>query len=132
MSKAYAKEILKLIDKSPTAYHVIANAKDILDAAGYTGLKENEVWKLEAGGKYYVTRNDSSLIAFAVPNPDYKGFRIIASHSDSPCPKLKEDLESRKDGYVRLDVEKYGGMLLAPWFDRPLSVAGRILVRDGE
>ncbi len=132
MSKAYAKEILNLIDKSPTAYHVIANAKDILDAAGYTGLKENEVWKLEAGGKYYVTRNDSSLIAFAVPKPDYKGFRIIASHSDSPCPKLKEDLESRKDGYVRLDVEKYGGMLLAPWFDRPLSVAGRILVRDGE
>lgn len=132
MSKAYAKEILKLIDKSPTAYHVIANAKDILDAAGYTGLRENEVWKLEAGGKYYVTRNDSSLIAFAVPKPDYKGFRIIASHSDSPCPKLKEDLESRKDGYVRLDVEKYGGMLLAPWFDRPLSVAGRILVRDGE
>ena len=132
MSKAYAKEILNLIDKSPTAYHVIANAKDILDAAGYTGLRENEVWKLEAGGKYYVTRNDSSLIAFAVPKPDYKGFRIIASHSDSPCPKLKEDLESRKDGYVRLDVEKYGGMLLAPWFDRPLSVAGRILVRDGE
>ena len=132
MSKAYAKEILNLIYKSPTAYHVIANAKDILDAAGYTGLKENEVWKLEAGGKYYVTRNDSSLIAFAVPKPDYKGFRIIASHSDSPCPKLKEDLESRKDGYVRLDVEKYGGMLLAPWFDRPLSVAGRILVRDGE
>ena len=132
MSKAYAKEILNLIDKSPTAYHVIANAKDILDAAGYTGLKENEVWKLEAGGKYYVTRNDSSLIAFAVPKPDYKGFRIIASHSDSPCPKLKEDLESRKDGYVRLDVEKYGGMLLAPWFDRPLSVAGRILVRDRE
>ena len=132
MSKAYAKEILNLIDKSPTAYHVIANARDILDAAGYTGLKENEGWKLEAGGKYYVTRNDSSLIAFAVPKPDYKGFRIIASHSDSPCPKLKEDLESRKDGYVRLDVEKYGGMLLAPWFDRPLSVAGRILVRDGE
>ena len=132
MSKAYAKEILNLIDKSPTAYHVIANAKDILDAAGYTGLKENEGWKLEAGGKYYVTRNDSSLIAFAVPKPDYKGFRIIASHSDSPCPKLKEDLESRKDGYVRLDVEKYGGMLLAPWFDRPLSVAGRILVRDRE
>ena len=132
MSKAYAKEILNLIDKSPTAYHVIANARDILDAAGYTGLRENEVWKLEAGGKYYVTRNDSSLIAFAVPKPDYKGFRIIASHSDSPCPKLKEDLESRKDGYVRLDVEKYGGMLLAPWFDRPLSVAGRILVRDGE
>ena len=132
MSKAYAKEILNLIYKSPTAYHVIANARDILDAAGYTGLKENEVWKLEAGGKYYVTRNDSSLIAFAVPKPDYKGFRIIASHSDSPCPKLKEDLESRKDGYVRLDVEKYGGMLLAPWFDRPLSVAGRILVRDRE
>jgi aspartyl aminopeptidase len=125
-----AKELLNLIDKSPTAYHVIENAKDILDKAGYKRLKETEVWHLEAGENYYVSRNDSSLIAFSIPKPDYKGFRIMASHSDSPCPKLKEDFEYKKEGYVRLDVEKYGGMLLAPWFDRPLSIAGRILVRD--
>ena len=130
MSKEYANDILSLIDKSPTAFHVVENAKSILDSQGFTGLKESEVWKLEEGGKYYVTRNDSSIIAFMIPNKDYKGFRIIASHSDSPCPKLKEDYEMDKCGYVRLNVEKYGGMLLAPWFDRPLSVAGRILVRD--
>ena len=130
MSKEYANDILNLIDKSPTAFHVVENAKSILDSQGFTGLKESEVWKLEEGGKYYVTRNDSSIIAFMIPNKDYRGFRIIASHSDSPCPKLKEDYEMDKCGYVRLNVEKYGGMLLAPWFDRPLSVAGRILVRD--
>ncbi|MBP3235243.1 MAG: M18 family aminopeptidase [Eubacterium sp.] len=130
MNKDYANRILKLIDKSPTAFHVVENAKSILDAEGFTGLAEAEVWKLKAGGKYYVTRNDSSIIAFTIPGKDYKGFRIIAGHSDSPCPKLKENCELDKNGYIRLNVEKYGGMILAPWFDRPLSVAGRILVRD--
>lgn len=130
MSKEYAEKILELIDKSPTAFHVVENAKAILDSQGFTGLKESDVWNLAAGGKYYVTRNDSSIIAFQIPKKDYAGFRIIASHSDSPCPKLKEDYEMDKCGYVRLNVEKYGGMLLAPWFDRPLSVAGRILVKD--
>ena len=130
MSKEYAKKVIELIDKSPTAFHVVENAKAILDSQGFTGLKESDVWSLEAGGKYYVTRNDSSIIAFTIPKKDYAGFRIIASHSDSPCPKLKEDYEMDRCGYVRLNVEKYGGMLLAPWFDRPLSVAGRILVRD--
>ncbi len=130
MSLEYANKILRLIDQSPTAFHVVENAKSMLDAHGFKGLRESEVWKLEAGGRYYVTRNDSSIIAFLIPQKEYKGFRIIASHSDSPCPKLKEDYEMDKSGYVRLNVEKYGGMLLAPWFDRPLSVAGRILVRD--
>ncbi|MCR5103516.1 MAG: M18 family aminopeptidase [Eubacterium sp.] len=130
MSKEYAKKVIELIDKSPTAFHVVENAKAILDSQGFTGLKESDVWSLVAGGKYYVTRNDSSIIAFTIPKKDYAGFRIIASHSDSPCPKLKEDYEMDRCGYVRLNVEKYGGMLLAPWFDRPLSVAGRILVRD--
>ena len=130
MSKEYAEKIIELIDKSPTAFHVVENAKAILDSQGFTGLKESEVWSLSEGGKYYVTRNDSSIIAFQIPRKDYAGFRIIASHSDSPCPKLKEDYEMDRCGYVRLNVEKYGGMLLAPWFDRPLSVAGRILVRD--
>ena len=132
MGKKYAKEILSLIDASPTAFHVVKNAKDILDKKGFAELKESEVWKLKAGGDYYVTRNDSSLIAFSIPKADYTGFKIMASHSDSPCPKLKENNEIRTNDYVRLNVEKYGGMLLAPWFDRPLSVAGRILVRDSD
>ena len=127
-----AKEMLHQIEISPTAYHVIANAKGILEQAGFKELKESDIWKLEAGGKYYVTRNDSSMIAFAIPDTDYKGFRIMASHSDSPCPKLKEKPEMSGGGYERLNVEQYGGMLLAPWFDRPLSVAGRIFVREND
>ncbi|MCR5103960.1 MAG: hypothetical protein K6B68_05830 [Eubacterium sp.] len=111
---------------------VIIVDKGRVHAAGFKSLKETAVWNLQAGENYYVSRNDSSLIAFSIPKSDYKGFRIIASHSDSPCPKLKEDFEYNKEGYVRLDVEKYGGMLLAPWFDRPLSIAGRILVKDEE
>lgn len=130
MSRENVQRILDLIYKSPTAFHVIDNAKTILDENGFTGLKESEVWNLQAGGKYYVTRNDSAIIAFTIPRLDYKGFRIIASHSDSPCPKLKENPEIKSQDYVRLNVEKYGGMLLAPWFDRPLSVAGRIVVKD--
>ena len=79
MSREYAEKILKLIDKSPTAFHVIDNIKCILDAADFTGLKETDVWKLKEGGKYYVARNDSSIIAFTIPKTDYKGFKIIAS-----------------------------------------------------
>ena len=130
MSRKYAERILNLIEKSPTAFQVIENAGNILEENGFSELKESEIWSLQAGGRYYVKRNGSSLIAFTVPRPDYKGFRIIASHSDSPCPKLKENPEIKSKDYVRLNVEKYGGMLLAPWFDRPLSIAGRIIVRD--
>ena len=125
-----AKEVLERIALSPTAYHVIENAKRVLEQDGFTGLKESEVWNLSEEGKYFVTRNDSSLIAFTIPKKDYKGFRIMASHSDSPCPKLKENPEVTSGGVVRLNVEQYGGMLMAPWFDRPLSVAGRIFVRE--
>ena len=127
-----AKEVLDRIAQSPTAFHVIENAKGVLEQAGFTGLKESEVWNLSEEGKYYVTRNDSALIAFTVPKKDYKGFRIMASHSDSPCPKLKEEPEVCGGGVVRLNVEQYGGMLLAPWFDRPLSIAGRIFVKEGD
>ena len=100
-----AKEVLDRIAHSPTAYHVIENAKEALEQAGFTGLKESEIWNLSEEGKYYVTRNDSSLIAFIVPKKDYKGFRIMASHSDSPCPKLKEEPEVCGGGVVRLNVE---------------------------
>ncbi len=130
MNKEYVNEVLKLIDISPTAFHVIENSKRILEENGFMELKAKVAWKLTEGGKYYVTRNDSSLIAFTIPAKNYTGFRIMASHSDSPCPKLKENPEMHGKDYVRLNVEKYGGMLLAPWFDRPLSVAGRLMVRE--
>ena len=133
--KDITDRMLTFIDESPTCFHVIDNLKKELKKAGYTELKENEQWKIapatgKKGGKYFVTRNDSSIISFRIPKKDFKGFYMIASHSDSPSFKIKENPEMEAGGaYVKLNVEKYGGMLCAEWFDRPLSVAGRVIVK---
>ena len=130
MYKKNAEELLNFIEKSPSCFHVIENMKEELLNDGFVELKEQEKWKIEEGGKYFVTRNGSSIISFKVPCKDFKGFQIISSHSDSPSFKIKENPEMNVDNhYVKLNVEKYGGMLCAPWFDRPLSVAGRVMVR---
>lgn len=101
-----------------------------LEENGFEPLSEKEHWKLVPGGKYLVTRNHSALIAFCIPKEDAWTFHIMASHSDSPSFKIKENPEIKVDNsYVKLNVEKYGGMLMAPWFDRPLSVAGRVIIR---
>ena len=106
-------------------FHVVENMRRELLGRGYGQLLESEPWELKAGGKYFVIRNGSSLISFRIPREDYKGFQIMASHCDSPTFKIKENPQMEAEGaYVRLNVEKYGGALLAPWFDRPLSVAG--------
>ena len=106
---------------------------DILQQAGMIRLYEGAPWKLEAGKGYYVTRNDSAVIAFRIPKADYTGFQMMASHCDSPVFKIKANAEITADKqYVKLNVEKYGGMLCAPWLDRPLSVAGRVIVRTQE
>ena len=98
---------------------------------GYQYLSEKEYWNLEKGGKYVVMRNHSALIAFSVPEKDTMRFHIMASHSDSPSFKIKENPEIRVENtYTKLNVEGYGGMLMAPWFDRPLSVAGRVILRN--
>ena len=135
--KDVTDRMLKFIDESPTCFHVVDNLKKQLVKNGFTELKESELWKLspasgsKKGGKYFVTRNDSSIISFKIPKKDFKGFYMIASHSDSPSFKIKENPEMESGGaYVKLNVEKYGGMLCAEWFDRPLSVAGRLIVRD--
>ena len=126
-----AKEMLDFIEKSPTCFHAVVNIGAMLEEAGYVRLRENEEWKLVKGGKYYTERNDSSVIAFAVPTGTVKGFHMAAAHSDSPCFKVKEKPElTVEDHYMRLNTEKYGGMLMATWFDRPLSVAGRLFVRE--
>ena len=122
-------DLLGFIKSSPTAYHTAATAASMLDRAGYTQLRENEKWELEAGKGYYVTRNGSSLISFRIPEGNFSGFMIGAAHGDSPCPRIKENAELVTDGYVRLSTERYGGMLLGPWFDRPLSVAGRLTAK---
>lgn len=118
---------------SPSAFHACGEACRQLAAAGYTPLSEFEAWTVQPGGKYYVTRNASSVIAFRVPETGLAPFQIVASHSDSPVFKLKPKAEeARLDHYVRLNVEKYGGMIMSTWLDRPLSIAGRVLVKmDG-
>lgn len=117
----------------PTCYHVIDQIRSEMAQKGYKELLEADEWTLESGGKYFVVRNESSVIAFRIPSGAPDGFMITASHSDSPSFKIKENPEiAVEKAYVKLNVEKYGGMLMFPWFDRPLSVAGRVIVRDGE
>lgn len=127
----YNKELMSFLDKSPTAFHAISSIKKKLVASGYSELAESEKWELTEGGKYFVTRNDSSIIAFRVPRFNFTGFMISAAHSDSPAFKVKENPEIVENGYVKLNVEGYGGMLMAPWLDRSLSVAGRVIVKSG-
>lgn len=127
-----SKALLDFIEKSPTSFHAVANACRMLDEKGFVRLWENKKWDLEKGGRYYVTRNASSVIAFKVPQQSFSGFAMMCSHTDSPSFKVKENPEMEADKkYTKLNVERYGGMLCAPWFDRPLSVAGRVMaVKD--
>lgn len=128
-----SKDMMTFIDRNPSAYHVTAGFRELLDDSGFVSLNEKDRWKLISGGKYYVTRNDSSIIAFRMPvQESFSNFQIAAAHSDSPAFKVKENPEMVSDNnYVSLNVEKYGGMLMAPWFDRPLSVAGRVVIKEG-
>ena len=121
-----AKELLSFIHNSPSTFHVIENLRTLLKENGYTELFEGERWALEKGGQYFVRRNGTSLIAFRVPNAEPRGFMLSAAHSDSPAFRLKEHAEKLSADCVQLATETYGGGLLATWFDRPLSVAGRV------
>lgn len=127
-----AKEMLEFIEKSPTCFHGVDNLKRMLREQGFSELRETESWETAPGEGYYVTRNDSSLIAFRIPEKgaEAKGFHISAAHSDSPSFKIKESPEMNVEKvYVKLNTEKYGGMILSTWLDRALSVAGRVAVR---
>ena len=119
------------IENSPSQFHAVENQRQAFLEAGFTELSEAEEWHIEAGGNYFVRRNGSSILAFRMPKGQVRSYMIMASHSDSPCFRIKENPEMKEGAYVKLNVEKYGGMLMAPWFDRPLSIAGRIIVRDG-
>ena len=134
MYKKTAKKLLKFIQKSPTAFQAVEEMSQRLQKEGFKELKEEKHWDLKAGGNYFVTRNHSAVIAFSIPKKPAWKFHIMASHSDSPALKIKENPEMKVEkAYIKLNVERYGGMLLAPWFDRPLSVAGRLIVRkNGE
>ena len=125
--------LIEFLDRSPSRFHAADNLRRELAGAGYEPLFEGRPWTIVPGGKYYVIRGGASLIAFRVPERGARGFMISASHSDSPTFRIKENAElAGPEGYLRLNVERYGGMLCAPWLDRPLTVAGRVLVRTGE
>ncbi len=140
-----AKEMLEFIEKSPSCFHAAANVKKLLEEQGFEELEEAGEWAVKAGKGYYVTRNDSSIIAFCLPESgiagkdaadslirdEVAGFHIVATHSDSPSFKVKESPEGRVENqYVRLNTEKYGGMIISTWLDRALSVAGRVAVQE--
>lgn len=128
--KDYTNSLFKFIKNSPSAFHTVASVKERLVADGYTELCEGSAWSLVDGGKYFVTRNGSSIIAFR--KCEASGFVITASHSDSPAFRVKASGESALGTYTKLPVERYGGMILYSWFDRPLSIAGRVVVRTDD
>ena len=121
------KELIKFLDSAHSAYHAAAYLAQTLEDAGYSRLSEGKRWDLIPGGKYYLMRNGTALLAFRIPKETPAGFLFAASHSDRPTFKLKENGEL-SGNYTRLATEKYGGMLMAPWLDRPLSLAGRVMV----
>ncbi|MBE6979704.1 MAG: M18 family aminopeptidase [Ruminococcaceae bacterium] len=121
------KAFQNFLDTSVSAYHATANLQGMLEAAGYERLFEHESWSLERGNKYYLIRGGTTLIAFRVPTVKPYGFMMSACHTDRPTFKLKENCELRGI-YTRLATEGYGGMIISSWMDRPLSIAGRVMV----
>jgi len=125
----YTNQLLDFIKASPSCFHAVENIKTELLGKGFTELWEGDEWELSKGAKYFVTRNSSSIIAFKIPEGmDKPRFMVLASHSDSPTFKIK-DIPELDGVYTRINTERYGGMILDSWFDRPLSVAGRATVR---
>lgn len=129
-----SKDLIEFIKKSPSVFHAVDALKTELKSEGFEELAEGKKWNIQKGSKYFVTRNHSSIIAFKVGEylDDYS-FNIVASHCDSPSFKIKDNykIEASKK-YVQLNTEKYGGMIYSTWLDRPLSVAGRIIAKNGE
>ena len=121
------KALMKFLDTAHSVYHAAAGLAGELEAGGYIRLTEQEAWSLVPGGKYYLVRGGTAVVAFRIPEGTPAGFMMSASHCDRPTFKIKENPELTGQ-YTRLATEKYGGMLMAPWLDRPLSVAGRVMV----
>lgn len=128
-----AEQLLQFINKSKTAFQAAYEVKDILDNNGFTELKESDSWNLKKGGKYYVMKNNSAVIGFEIGNGEIEedGFRLIGAHTDSPGFRIKPQAEMKTEGtYVKLNTEVYGGPILSTWFDRPLSIAGRVTLKS--
>lgn len=120
--------LLDFLKRSPSPFHATQSIAEALQDAGYQALDERETWQLKPQGRYYITRNDSSIIAIkrGQHDPVQHGIRMVGAHTDSPCLKVKPQPELARHGYWQLGVEVYGGVLLSPWFDRDLSLAGRV------
>lgn len=125
-----SRDLLHFISKSPSPFHAARGIKTAFVYDHAVELREEDDWEIEPGHKYVVTRNGSAVIAFAVPKEPARDFRIIAAHGDSPTFKIKEDPEIADGPYVRLNVEPYGGMIMSSWTDRPLTAAGRVIIRE--
>ena len=125
-----ATSLMKFVDESPSMYHAIANLAKMLKEAGFVELSGHDAFKLKVGGKYFTTTNGSAIIAWKMGKKIENGFRIIGSHSDSPTFKIKPSPDiTVQNHYVKLNTECYGGAIVSTWFDRPLSVAGRLTIK---
>lgn len=130
-----AGELISFIEKSPSRFHAVEAARLVMNGAGFQELDIKEKWKMKSGGKYYVTKNDSSMAVFIVGNKPVSnaGFKIIGSHTDSPAIRIKPNPEMTVgETYLKLNTEVYGGPILYSWFDRPLGLAGRVAIQDEE
>lgn len=128
-----ANNLIDFIYDSPTAFHAVATLKDMLNKVGFKELKEEDKWNLQKEGKYYVSKNDSALIAFKIGKGKIQdhGFKLIGAHTDSPTFRIKPNPEIiSENAYVKLNTEAYGGAILSTWFDRPLAIAGRVVLRS--
>ena len=125
----FSKDLINFIDRSPLNYFAVKNASEILEENGFKKVREDEVWELEKG-KYYTTRDDSALIAFEIGEDLKKGFEIIGSHTDSPTFKIKSNPEMADTGFLKLNIEAYGGMIHSTWLDRTLSLAGKVSYKE--
>lgn len=132
--KGFSRELIEFVDDSPSTYHVIKNSSAILDENGFTRLEPTEKWELKLGGRYYMKKTNSTIIAFTIPKKFdlQKGIKIFASHTDSPSIRIKPNSEIKTNNIVRLNTEVYGGPILSTWFDRPLGIAGRIILRSSD
>lgn len=130
----FNKDLIDFLNASPTPWHAVSTMKERLEKAGFECLDERDPWALQPGHGYFVIRNGSSIVAFRTGKRDLagSGIRMVGAHTDSPCLKVKPNPELRRKGYFQLGVEVYGGVLLNPWFDRDLSLAGRVTVLDDQ
>ncbi len=133
--QSFNQDLMDFLAASRTPYHAVAQMVERLQAEGFVALSERDVWRLEPGGRYFTTRHGSSIVAWVMPamaRLEESGLRMVGAHTDSPCLKVKPAPELHRQGYLQLGVEVYGGALLNPWFDRDLSIAGRVSYRRSD